>query len=190
MKIKSLITILAAVVLATAMSSCNDGKTYAELLEDEDHYVNNFLADNIVINSIPADTVFIYGPDAPYYRLDEEGDLYMQVIDPGTPGNMVTDNELIYFRYTRYDLKYYENGELQYGGGNDDDMSQANTSFRYGNTSLQSSTQWGTGIQAPLAYLPVDCQVNLVVKSQYGFVKEMAEVQPYLFQLRYFKPQI
>ena len=190
MKIKSLITIFASVMLVGAMASCNDGKTYAELLQDEDHYVNNFLADQEVINYIPEDTVFITGPDAPYYRLDDEGQLYMQVVDPGTPGNMVTDNELIYFRYTRYPLAYYADGELQYGGGNEDDMGQSNTSFRYGNTSLQSSTQWGSGIQAPLAYLPVDCQVNLVVKSQFGFTKELAEVQPYLFSLRYFKPQI
>ncbi len=178
-----------AAILTLALASCNDGKTYAELLENEDHYVNNFLADNIVINEIPADTVFITGEDAPYYRLDEEGDLYMQVINPGTPGNKVKDDELIYFRYTRYNLSYYD-GELNYGGGNDDDMSLSNTSFRFGNYSLQSSSKWGTGIQQPLVYLPIDCQVNLIVKSQYGFSSEMADVMPYLFKLRYYRPRI
>lgn len=190
MKIKSLIAILAPIALLAFLSSCDDNKTYAELLQDEDHYVNNFLADQMVINRIPEDSVFITGEDAPYYRIDEDGQIYMQVIDPGTPGNKVTDNELIYFRYTRYNLAYYSDGKLNYGGGNDDDMSSANTSFRYGNTTLQSSTQWGSGIQTPLAFLSVDCQVNLVVKSQYGFTSEMAEVKPYLFQLRYFKPKI
>lgn len=178
-----------AAILTLALASCNDGKTYAELLENEDHYVNNFLADNIVINEIPADTVFITGEDAPYYRLDEEGDLYMQVINPGTPGNKAKDDELIYFRYTRYNLSYYD-GELNYGGGNDDDMSLSNTSFRFGNYSLQSSSKWGTGIQQPLVYLPIDCQVNLIVKSQYGFSSEMADVMPYLFKLRYYRPRI
>lgn len=190
MKIYHIISAAFAVMAALCLSSCNDGKTYAELLESEDHYVNNFLADNIVINSIPDDTVFICGKDAPYYRLDEEGDLYMQVIDPGTPGNRAKSDELIYFRYTRYNLAYYSDGELQYGGGNEDDMSLSNTSFRYNNYSLQSSSQWGSGIQRPLALLPVDCQVNIVVKSQYGFTSEMAEVIPYLFQIRYYRPQI
>lgn len=190
MKLKSLLAILAPVAVIALLSSCDDSKTYAELLEDEDHYVNNFLADQKVINHIPEDSVFLSGPDAPYYCIDEDGQIYMQVVDPGTPGNRVTDNELIYFRYTRYNLAYYSNGQLNYGGGNDDDMTSANTSFRYGNTSLQSSTQWGAGIQMPLAFLPVDCQVNLVVKSQYGFTSEMAEVKPYLFQLRYFRPKI
>ncbi len=190
MKIRSIITSLVALSAAMAFVACDDNKTYAELLENEDKYVNNFLADHEVINEIPEDSVFIYGEDAPYYRIDDEGDLYMQVIFPGTPGNDVENDELIYFRYTRYNLAYYENGELNYGGGNEDDMSLSNSSFRYGNTTLQSTAQWGAGVQRPLAFLPVDCQVNLVVKSQYGFSSEMAEVRPYLFQLRYFRPKI
>lgn len=189
MKCKIVISMFAAIVTLASVS-CNDGKTYAELLESEDHYVNNYLADNIVYNEIPADTVFETGENAPYYRIDEEGDLYMQFIDPGTPGNKVKDDELIYFRYTRYNLQFYNDGEFSYGGGNDDDMSMANTSFRFGNYTLQSSTRWGSGIQQPLVYLPVDCQVNLIVKSQYGFTSEMADVQPYLFKLRYYRPKI
>lgn len=190
MRKKPIIPIMAFFAAIASMTSCNDGKTYAELLQSEDHYVNNFLADQIVINYIPEDSVFVSGKDAPFYRIDEEGNLYMQVVDPGTPDNMVTDDELIYFRYTRYNLAYYIDGELSYGGGNSDDMSSSNTSFRYGNTSLQSSTQWGMGVQKPLEFLPVDCQVNLVIKSQYGFTSELASVSPYLFELRYFRPKI
>lgn len=196
---KNLLKLALAVALIASFASCNDSKTYAELLESEDHYVNDFLADQMVINSIPEDSIFEYGVDAPYYRIDEDGNLYMQVIDPGTPGNMVKDDELIYFRYTRCSLAfYYHLDEFDsvsdwfnyYGGGNDDDMNQASTAFRYGNSSLQSSTQYGSGIQRPLAFLPVDCQVNLVIKSQYGFTSEMAEVKPYLFRLRYYRPKI
>lgn len=198
MKIKSVYILLTAMT-ALLFSACNDSKTYAELLQTEDQYVNDFLADQIVINQIPADSVFEYGENAPYYRIDEDGQLYMQVIDPGTPGNDVTDNELIYFRYTRCCLAYYSHLDEfdsfidwfnYYGGGNDDDMSSTETSFRYGNTSLQSSTQYGSGVQRPLAFLPVDCRVNIVVKSQYGFTSEMAEVKPYLFSLRYYRPKI
>lgn len=185
---------LALLIMSTAtlaLTSCNDGKTYAELLDSEDQYVNNYLADQIVINGIPADTVFITGEDAPFYRLDDEGDLYMQVIDAGTKGNKAKADELIYFRYTRYNLAYYdhESRELRYGGGNEDDMSSSPTSFRYGNYSLPSSSQWGSGIQQPLALLPVDCKVNIIIKSQYGFTSEIADVRPYLFSIRYGRPQ-
>lgn len=198
MKINS-VYILFAAFATTMLSACNDGKTYAELLQTEDHYVNDFLSNQMVINSIPEDSVFEYGENAPYYRIDEDGQLYMQVIDPGTPGNDAVGNELIYFRYTRCSLAYYSHLDEfdsfsdwfnYYGGGNDDDMSSSSTSFRYGNTSLQSSTQYGTGIQRPLAFLPIDCRVNIVIKSQLGFTSEMSEVKPYLFSLRYYRPKI
>lgn len=190
MKRNYIFYILAAFAAMFAFASCDDDRSYAELLENEDHYVNNFLADQRVIDHIPADSIFEYGENAPYYRIDEDGTLYMQVIKPGTPGNKAVADELIYFRYTRYNLAYYQDGQLPTGGGNDDNMGLTNTSFRYDNYSLTSSAQWGTGIQRPLSMLPVDCQINLVVKSQVGFSSETAEVIPYLFKLRYYRPKI
>lgn len=38
------------------LSSCNDGKSYADLLKEEDRAVKAFLANKIVINEIPADS--------------------------------------------------------------------------------------------------------------------------------------
>ncbi len=178
---------VAALVLS--LSSCDDDKTYAELLTDENKYVNTYLADQHVINGIPADTVFETGPDAPYYRLDDDGNLYMQVVDPGTPGNTVAYNELIYFRYTRYPLSTYTNGEFTASEGNDDVLN-GNYSFRYGNFDIASSYNYGSGIQTPLAYLPIDAVVNIIVKSQYGFPGEMANVQPFLYSIRYYRPKI
>lgn len=171
------------------ISSCSNSKTYAELLTDESHYVNNFLADHKVINQVPEDTVFQYGPDAPYYRLDDDGNLYMQVVDPGTPGNMVESNELLYIRFTRYNLSLYNNGNLGEGQGNDNVLG-GNYSFRYGNYELNSSYSMGMGVQAPLNYLPVDAVVNIVIKSQYGMPTEMSYVIPYLYSIRYFRPKI
>ena len=84
MSVKSIFITLAvlsaAAIMSAGLSSCNDGKTYAQLLNEENHYVNNFLADQRVIGEVPADTVFETGPDAPYYRLNEDGSLYMQVL--------------------------------------------------------------------------------------------------------------
>lgn len=178
-------TIMAALVAALAFvfSACDNTKSYAELLSEEDMYVNNFLADNIVVLDIPADTVFEYGPDAPYYRLDDDGMLYMQVLDPGTKGNKVEYNEQIYFRYTRYALSAYSDGKLPVGDGNNITLSPA--WFRYANYSIQSSFTWGYGVQYPLIYLPVDCEVNIVIKSQMGPYEEQAYVQPYLWHLTY-----
>lgn len=188
------IAVAALALVGVAFASCSDTKSYAELLNDETMYVNAFLANQCVVAEVPADTVFKsvkeFGDDAPYYRLDEDGYLYMQVIDPGTPGNKVESDELIYFRFTRYSLYRYSGGELTNGVGNETDLSFTNTSFRYGNYQLQSSSQWGSGIQYPLSMLPVDCEINLIIKSQYGLTDEIAQVVPYLYHLRYYRPKI
>ena len=181
---------LGAVALAVAAmfaSSCNDGKSYAQLLNEEDMYTNNYLADHYVELSIPEDTVFQtvaeVGSKAPFYRLDEDGMLYMQVINAGTKGNRVADDEQIYFRYMRFPLALYSNGTLPSGEGNMIPISPA--WFRFNNFQLQTSYQWGQGVQMPLHYLPVDCEVNIVIKSQMGLSDETANVQPYLWHITY-----
>ena len=189
MKLIDYLFSISALCLCLSTAGCSDSKTYAELLTDETHYVNNFLADHKVVNSIPEDTVFLYGPDAPYYRLDEDGNLYMQVIDPGTPGNKAEYNELLYFRFTRYNLSKYADGKLPDGEGNDNVLG-GHFSFRYGNYELNSSYSFGSGVQTPLNFLPVDATVNIVVKSQFGMPSEMSYVVPYLYSIRYFRPKI
>jgi hypothetical protein len=77
--------------------------------------------------------------------------------------------------------------DVMTGTGNSLDMWSSPTSFRFGNTSLSSSTQYGTGVQVPLQYLGIDCEVNIVIKSQYGFTSEISNVIPYMYNLRYFK---
>ena len=113
--------------------------------------------------------------------------LYMQVLKAGTKDNRVEDDEQIYFRYTRYPLALYSNGELPTGEGNNISLSPA--WFRYNNFQIQTSYQWGQGVQMPLRYLPVDCEVNIVIKSQMGITDESANVQPYLWKLTYERRQ-
>lgn len=190
--LKSLtISALLVTIIAPLFSSCSDSKSYAQLLTEESHSINRFLANHKVDNTIPTDTNFVFetGPDAPYYRMDEDGNMYMQVINPGTKGNYARADETIYFRYTRYNLNYYVNDELPPGEGNETDMSYLNTWFRFENYSQQSTYQWGTGVQTPLKYLPIDCEVNIVIKSQFGFYSEIAYVYPFLYSIRYY-PQM
>ena len=192
MSVKSIFITLAvlsaAAIMSAGLSSCNDGKTYAQLLNEENHYVNNFLADQRVIGEVPADTVFETGPDAPYYRLNEDGSLYMQVLNPGTKGNKVKPDELIYFRYTRWNLSEYSDGKLPVGEGNNTSLGA--TWFRYGDYQLANTYKWGTGIQYPLSLLPVDCEVNIIIKSTDGPTDETADVIPYLYNITYRRPEL
>lgn len=189
------IALLCSLALCIAVSSCSDSKSYAELLTDEAHAINRYLADHRVENSIPADTIFReVGPDSPFYRLDEDGNFYMQVLKAGTdtPENWVKTDEIVYFRSTRYNLNYYEDGKFPdgFGEGNSSNPGSGNQYFRFENFQLESSSQWGSGVQMPLYFLPIDCEVNLVVKSQYGLTSEIANVIPYVYNIRYYRSQI
>lgn len=183
--------ILTAMALSVITYSCSDGKTYAELLNDETRNVNAFLANQKVIVDIPEDSVFEVGEDAPYYMIDPDGNVYMQVLSVGE-GDKAKKNEMIYFRYMRYDLSNYAKADtLPAGSGNAEDMEYESTWFRYENYTLTSSAQYGNGIQLPLKFLPVeDSHVNIVIKSQYGLSSEISYVIPFLYDVRYYKSPI
>lgn len=194
--IKKLIYVAAAMIMLMA-SSCSDSKSYADLLTDERKAVNYFLSGYRVIDEIPAGNKFETGADAPFYRMDDDGNVYMQVISAGTADNKAESDQQIYFRFTRYNLRVFEtsrcatldeaiaSGQVT-GEGNANNLSYGATWFRYGNIQDNNSAKYGSAIQLPLGYFGLDCEVNLVVKSQLGFSDEIASVIPYMYNLRYF----
>lgn len=179
-----------APLLLTLFASCEEGRSYAELLSDENKAVNWFLADHKVYAEIPADSVFETGEDAPYYCIDSENSIYMQVLDAGT-GEKAVEGQQIYFRYLRVALNTYS-GKIydEEWTGNANNISATPTYFKFDDFDDQSSVSWGTGIQQPLHFLPIDCHVRLVVKSQYGQPSLVASVVPYVWDLRYFPSRI
>lgn len=183
---------LAIAMLGVTAMSCDDGKSYAELLTDETHAVNSFLANHRVQLGIPEFDEIETGADAPFYRLDEEGNVYMQVLSKGNKDMMTKDDDLVYFRFTRNSLFLYDvaTGEFpEEGWGNSEDLTVGSASFRYNNYTLTSSSQWGSGLQLPLSVLGLGCRVNLVIKSQYGLSNEISQVVPfYYYDVRYFPP--
>lgn len=186
---KTILTGSAAVMASVLMQSCDDGKSYAEMLTDENKAVNLFLVDQKVVGSVPADSIFQVGTQAPYYQLDEEGNIYMKVLALGEEGN-VEEGQQVIFRFRRTNLMYYYPGanieNLDWEGNNDNPVSNI-SSFRYGDYTLPSSAQWGSAIQLPLSFkqIQLGSRVMLVIKSQYGWSDEITYVQPYLYEISY-----
>ncbi len=184
-----LLTLGSVIVQLLALTSCDDNKSYAERLDDETKYINNYLADQRVIGHKPENNDFEIGPDAPYYRMDGDGLVYMRVISKGDLDDMAKKNDLVYIRFTRYNLTGYANGELPEGSGNSDDVTYSEQ-FRYQNSQSQSTVTWGEGIQLPLEYLGYGCEVDLVIRSQAGRNEDIANVIPYMYNVRYYKSRI
>lgn len=183
-----LLTALLAVVMLTG---CNDDQSYADRLNAERNAVNAYLANHRVVMSVPEDSVFEVGPDAPFYRLDPDGNIYMQVLNAGDLNDKAKIGEPIYFRYSRYSLStWYADGSWTVYSGNESAMDAVSCSFNYSDYTLPSSSQWGYGLQYPLLFLGVECEVNLVVKSQFGFTSEISYVMPFFYHVRYFHSQI
>ena len=185
------ISLLGLMIVLTA--GCSKTQSYSELLRDEERAVNWYLSDYNVALDLPENpkdliTGAEMGEDAPFYRLDADGYVYMQVVRAEFD-DMVEEGDLVYFRFLRESILDMYNGISTAPTGNSDYLPNGTTSFIYRNTILSSTTQWGTGIQMPLRYLGYNSEVNLVLKSYYGFTDEQTYCIPYIINLRYFKPE-
>lgn len=192
-KIVKNVVLASAIGIITVLASCSNSRSYSELLHEEERAVNVFLAGQKVENQVPADSIsFIVGEDAPYYRLDQEGYLYMQVLNKGDLSKKVKAGDVVYFRFKRYNLKSeYLGYETSWEGTMNDLSSTASTSYNfvYKDQYLSSSQYFGTGIQWPMKFLGYGCEVNLVLQSYYGFSDDQTACNPYLINIKYYAPE-
>lgn len=191
--LKVLFAVVSLIAVASTISSCSKSESYSDLLRDEEKAVNWYLAGQKVEMSVPEDSVFITGANAPYYRMDEDGTVYMQVLSAGDMSDRPSDGDRIYFRFMRRNINtMYEGGTVDVtANGNMDNFNSAlgSTSFFLGNTTYPNTTQYGTGIQVPMKYLGYNSEVNLVLKSYSGFVTESSTCIPYLVNVKYYRPE-
>ncbi len=187
---------LATLVMGGVLTGCKDTESYSDLLRDEEKAVNWFLAQKRVEASIPEDGNFEVGENAPFYRMDEDGSVYMQIVDRGDMADRPEEGDKVYFRFQRQNIKMLYSGAESPSVGNMDNLdgSVVSTFLFYGNTSYPSTTQFGTGIQVPLEYVGFYSEVNLVLKSYSGFTGssfsyDQSQCIPYLVKLKYYKPE-
>lgn len=182
-------------IFTLTLASCSEGVSYSDLLKEEQKASNWFLAQHRVCNDIPADSVFLTGSDAPFYKLDDDGYVYMQVVSAPEKKDRVipSTGEQVYFTYTRYNIEeMYAGDTLEVPGeGNQSDFINATepSYFIFNNLNVSSSYKYGSGIQKPLSYLGYNSEVNILLKSYYGFSEDSATGIPYLVNTRYFKAE-
>lgn len=188
---------LGALLLSLTLASCDKTESYSDLLRDEEKAVNWFLAQRSIEITPPESAEgFQVGPDAPFYRMDDDGTVYMQVISVGDLTDRPQEGDKVYFRFQRQNIKTMWLGMEAASFGNMDNLDSAlgATYIFYGNDSYPSSSQYGTGIQIPLNYLGYYSEVNLVLKSYSGFTgssysSEQTACTPFYLNVKYYKPE-
>ncbi len=196
MNIRFRYSFVAVVVMALFFASCSKTESYSDLLKKEQKASNWFLAQHKVCNEIPADSVFITGPDAPYYKMDDDGYVYMQVLKANDlkDRDLPASGEQVYFTFTRWNIDtMYRNNKLDIAAesGNQDNFATTvpETYFIFNNYSVNSSYTYGSGMQLPVSYLGFNSEVNILLKSYYGFAEDNTTCIPYKVNVRYFKAE-
>lgn len=180
--------LLLTLLLSAIMGACSDSESYSNLLKTEEKATNWYMAQRKICLEIPEDSIFETGEDAPYYKMDEDGYLYMQVVNPGDTTRVKTGDRVI-FRFMRMNIKnLYRNG-IEEWDGNAEDMGFATASFRFNSYVYEDSQKYGQGIQIPMKYLGYNSEVNLVLRSYIGFSSDQASCLPYALNVKYFKPE-
>lgn len=188
------INILAKSLIALAglfVCSCDDTQSYSDLLREEEKAVNWFLCEYRVEPYAPKSIdEFEIGKDAPYYKMDEDGYLYMQIVNKGSD-EMAEPNDRVYFRFERKCIKYLYQGYEVSWEGNAWNMNNGlgSTCLIYQNYSVPTTSQFGTGIQVPLQYCGYDSEVNLIVSSNQGFTTDQTSCLPYIYNVKYYKAE-
>lgn len=123
--------------------------------------------------------------------MNGDGTVYMRVINTGDMKNRPKKGDMVYFRFMRKNINYmYQGMDVKWEGNAENMGSSMNgTNLIYGNTTLQSTTQYGTGIQVPLDYLGYDCEVDIIIKSVEGLQGDISACIPYIYNIRYFKAE-
>ncbi|MCM1290901.1 MAG: DUF4827 domain-containing protein [Prevotella sp.] len=184
---------IASLMLISSVTfiSCDDSKSYSELLNDEEKATNWYMANQKIELTIPEDSVLLHGQDAPFYKMDDDGYLYLKVINPGDLTRRPKLGDMVYFRFSRQNIKALYDGISAPWEGNANDMntSLGATSIIFGNYRIESTSLYGTGIQVPLQFLGYDCEVEMVMRSYQGFTTDQSQCIPYIYKVKYFKAE-
>lgn len=191
---------LALMALCIGFQACDDTKTYAEMLEDEDNAIEAFIRDSNI--TVISQSQF-HAQDS-ITNLDKNefvqlaSGVYMQILDKGVEdkSDTVKNNDVILVRFSEYDVlnKYtsYSNLDIVYMV---DEFRYVVTSssiagiFTGGNYMYSTSSSVNTAVPAgwlvPLEYVRNKAHVKLIVPSKMGGNVGMQNVIPYYYDIKY-----
>ena len=189
-KISHIAMSLSALLFTLGLGSCQEYESYNDLLQKEEKAVNWYLAGEEIELDIPENDNFEVGENAPFYRMKDDGSVYMKVLKKGTQPKP-EKGDAVYFRYSFKNIEDMWSGLNPAWSGNSIDLNGSIGAryFIFEEMQYKDTYEYGYGIQLPMKYLGLDSEVMLVVKSTQGFYGNQAKCVPVLYRVRYFAPQ-
>lgn len=199
---KLVLLFLSLLAFNFAFQACDDSKTYAEMLEEEDDAIAAFIRDNDI--QVISQTEFFNNDSTTDVSKNEyvqlSSGVYMQIVKKGiededgnllNPNDTVKNNDLILVRFMEYSIL-------------DKDTSLSNLNavetvdeFKYTVTSSSIAgiftqgymySYYGTSVPAgwlvPLPYVRDMAHVKLIVPSKMGHSTAMQYVYPYFYDIK------
>lgn len=192
---KLVLLFLSLLAFSFAFQACDDSKTYAEMLEEEDDAIAAFIRDNDI--QVISQTEFFNNDSTTDVSKNEyvqlSSGMYMQIVDKGSDNlaDTVKNNDLILVRFMEYSIL-------------DKDTSLSNLNavetvdeFKYTVTSSSIAgiftqgymySYYGTSVPAgwlvPLPYVRDMAHVKLIVPSKMGHSTAMQYVYPYFYDIK------
>lgn len=185
---------LALLACGLAFQACDNTKTYAEMLEDEEDAIKAFIKDSSIVVISQSE----------FYRNDSTTDLsrneyvqlasgvYMQIVDKGSdnPADTVKANDQILVRFSEYGLMQggLTLSNLYYAELVDEFNYRVTSSSIAGQfTQGMMLTYYGQQVPAgwlvPLAFVRDGAHVRLIVPSKMGHSTAIQQVNPYYYDI-------
>lgn len=193
---KLVLLFLSLLAFSFAFQACDDSKTYAEMLEEEDDAIAAFIRDNDI--QVISQTEFFNNDSTTDVSKNEyvqlSSGVYMQIVDKGSDNlaDTVKNKDEILVRFMEYSIL-------------DKDTSLSNLNavetvdaFRYTVTSSSIAgifmkggfmySYYGSSVPAgwlvPLPYVRDMAHVKLIVPSKMGHSTAMQYVYPYFYDIK------
>lgn len=185
------------ILLAVGFSfqACDDTKTYAEMLEEEDDAIADFINKEGI--KVISQTEFFDNDSATDVEKNEfvqlSSGVYMQIVDKGSdnPADTVKNNDLVLVRFMEYSLLDkdttlsnltlpYLVDEFKYTASSSSIAGifiQGLMYMAYGYTAVPA------GWLVPLPYVRDKAHVRLIVPSKMGHQSAMQYVYPYYYDI-------
>lgn len=182
--------------LGFMFQACDDTKTYAEQLEDEDNAIKDFISKNNIKVLSLAD--FEAKGNTTDLKTNEyvalSGGVYMQIVDKGT-GDSIKNNDIVLVRFMEYDIMSQDTTSVSNydvdGWVDEFRYSLSGTTasglFTYGSMLTAYGTAVPSGWLLALKYVTDYAHVKLIVPSKMGHDASLRYVYPYFYDIRKFQ---